>query len=94
MTNYARYTIGDLRFICTCSMCPEQYDVVDREGKQVGYVRLRGGYFRVDCPECLEETVYQDNSFGDLVGSFETENQRIDYLNRAAYHINEWRSNV
>ncbi len=40
----------------TCGACPEQYDVV-RDGKQVGYLRLRHGTFRAECPDCGNETV-------------------------------------
>lgn len=32
----------------TCGACPEQYDVKSADGSQVGYIRLRHGYFRVD----------------------------------------------
>jgi hypothetical protein len=37
--NGATYTL-----ILTCSACPEQYDVL-LDGKLVGYLRLRHGYF-------------------------------------------------
>lgn len=36
-----------LKFVKTCSACPEQYDVFDSDGNEVGYVRLRHGFFRV-----------------------------------------------
>jgi len=36
------YVIQDLNFIGTCIACPEQYDVVNSSGVQVGYIRLRG----------------------------------------------------
>lgn len=35
----------------TCYAYPEQYDVF-LDGKQVGYLRLRHGYFRCDYPNC------------------------------------------
>lgn len=47
---------NEYTLIQTCGACPEQYDVV-REGKQVGYLRLRHGSFRADCPDCMSETV-------------------------------------
>ena len=50
--------------IMTCGACPEQYDVFDSEGKQVGYLRLRYGNFRADYPEHSGETVYK-HSFDD-----------------------------
>ena len=43
----------------TCGACPEQYDVFDSEGKQVGYLRLRHGGFRADYPNCGGDTVYR-----------------------------------
>lgn len=41
----------------TCESCPEQYDVFKGD-EQVGYLRLRGGWFRADCPDCGDTTVY------------------------------------
>lgn len=45
----------------TCSACPEQYDAF-YNGVEVGYLRLRHGYFRA---ECMGETVYQSQVTGD-----------------------------
>lgn len=54
------------RLICTCSACPEQYEVFDEKtGKQVAYLRLRHGWFRADVPECGGETVYESHPNGD-----------------------------
>ena len=50
--------ILDYNLVLTCGACPEQYDVFDSEGKQVGYLRLRHGGFRADYPDCGGETVY------------------------------------
>lgn len=61
--------IDGLKLICTCPACPEQYEVFDAAGQQVGYLRLRRGYFRADVPECGGETVYEANTLGD--GAFE-----------------------
>jgi len=44
--------------------CPEQYDAF-LDGKQVGYLRLRHGTFRVDYPDCGEETIYVGHPEGD-----------------------------
>lgn len=60
--------IGGYRLICTCSACPEQYDVFDdSSGAKVGYLRLRHGYFRADTPDCGGETVYDADTNGDGV---------------------------
>lgn len=42
--------VDGLRFLLTCSSCPEQYDVYSGE-MQVGYVRLRHSEFTVEFPE-------------------------------------------
>lgn len=65
---------------CTCCACPEQYDVFDKDGKQVGYLRLRNGYFRADFPDCGGETVYEADTLGD--GVFDDE-ERLPELTKA-----------
>lgn len=50
----------------TCIACPEQYDVF-LDNKQIGYLRLRHGYFRADYPDCYGETVYESEPNGDGV---------------------------
>jgi hypothetical protein len=49
----------------TCSACPEQYDAFDGRGRQVGYLRLRHGYFTVDAPVCGGSRIYEASSIGD-----------------------------
>lgn len=73
--------INGCRLICTCSACPEQYDVFDETTKQqVGYLRLRHGHFRADVPECGGETVYTAHTKGD--GVFD-EDERMPELTKA-----------
>lgn len=60
--------IEDIELVKTCSACPEQYDAFIKN-KQVGYLRLRHGRFRVDYPSCGIETIYE--SFPDGDGMFE-----------------------
>lgn len=57
-------TIQGFELDQTCGACPEQYDVY-KNGEQVGYLRLRHGYFRADYPDCGGETVYHANTIGD-----------------------------
>ena len=47
-----------LELLRTSSACPEQYDLLI-DGKKVAYFRLRHGEFRVDMPNCGDETVYR-----------------------------------
>lgn len=63
----------------TCFACPEQYDVY-LDGEQVGYLRLRHGYFRADFPDCGGKTVYTANPNGD--GMFDYD-EREYYINEA-----------
>lgn len=50
--------ILDYNLVLTCQCCPEQYDVFDSDGKQSGYIRLRGGNFRVYYPDTGGELVF------------------------------------
>lgn len=77
--------IDGCRLICTCSACPEQYDVFDdNTGVQIGYLRLRHGYFRADVPDCGGETVYEADTAGD--GIFD-EDERMPELTAAVAAI-------
>lgn len=69
----------------TCGACPEQYDAFDEvTGKQVGYLRLRHGHFRVDYLKCGGETIYEACPQGD--GCFD-EDEREYYLKFAVHAI-------
>jgi hypothetical protein len=35
---------NNLRLVCTCGACPEQFDVYSDENKLVGYIRFRWGH--------------------------------------------------
>lgn len=55
-----------IRLRMTCGACPEQYDAfVDGTEVKVGYLRLRHGHFRVDFPDCGDETIYEATPVGD-----------------------------
>ena len=81
----------------TCGACPEQYDVFDSEGKQVGYLRLRGGNFRVYYPDTGGELVFY-HRFEDypLMGMFSDDKEREFFLTEAvkAIHNHERRQNA
>lgn len=82
----ADMTIDGLKLVCTCGACPEQYEVFDGE-RQVGYLRLRHGHFRADCPDAGGETVYTACPHGD--GVFAAE-EREKYLTEAVKKIRKW----
>lgn len=70
-------------WVKTCDACPEQYDVFDKEGKQIAYVRARHGIVRADCPDVLENEVFREE-FSDNVwdGCFEDDEHRAKYFYR------------
>lgn len=76
--------IDDIILEQTSIACPEQYNafVLTRRGekKQVGYLRLRRGYFCVEYPTCFGELLYEAEPRGD--GCFEAD-ERDFYLTRA-----------
>jgi len=76
--------IEGLKLVQTCGACPEQYDVFDKDDKQVGYLRLRHGLFRVDFPKCGGEIIYTAGPEGD--GCFDCD-ERDFYLSEAVKAI-------
>jgi len=84
------YVIQDLSFIGTCGSTPEQYDVVNSDGYYVGYLRLRGGNFRVEFPyENNNKVLFADKFEDNWKGCFDSEDERLDYLEIAATCINK-----
>lgn len=81
------FYIHGYKLTLTCLACPEQYDVTDPDGNQVGYLRLRHGSFRVDCPDAGGETVYTASPRGD--GIFDSD-ERLMYLTEAIEAIIKW----
>ena len=81
--------IKGLDFICTCSACPEQYDVFDSGENIVGYVRLRYGGLSCEYPDVGGEEIYYASVGNGWCGSFENENQRMRHLNKIADKIFE-----
>lgn len=67
----------------TSIACPEQYDVIWGM-EQVGYMRLRHGYFTVHVPDPSGDIVYSAEPEGD--GIF-YEDERIYYMTKAAEAI-------
>lgn len=70
---------NQIELVQTCGACPEQYDAY-LDGKLIGYLRLRHGYFNVRYPDAGGESVYDAHPKGD--GIFEYEERQI-YLNNA-----------
>ena len=80
-----------IRLVQTCFACPEQYDAFDGNGKRVGYIRLRGGRFRVQCPDIGGEDVFEHIFAHDWYkGMFEDEQERKAFLGTACRRIEAW----
>lgn len=79
----------DIKFILTSHACPEQYEAYDKNGKEIAYLRLRSGVFRVDCP-FGGETVYIKFFDDEWKGIFYDEEEREFYLNIAKEKICEY----
>ena len=75
--------------VLTCQCCPEQYDVFDSDGKQSGYIRLRGGNFRVYYPDTGGELVFYHRFEEEDAwkGIFDDDEEREQYLTEAVKAI-------
>ena len=80
-------TINGYDLVLTCSWCPEQYDVF-KDGKQVGYLRLRHQHFTAEVPDCMGQLVYSARPKGD--GGFES-SERMGFLTKAIEAIDQSR---
>jgi len=80
---YKLYAKHGLELCLTCGACPEQYSVF-KDGIQVAYYRLRHGTFRVDYPDCGDETIYEAEPQGD--GVFEN-TERFKYMIEAMHKV-------
>lgn len=69
-----------MKLVQTCSACPEQYDVFNEAGAQVGYLRLRHGLFTASVPDAGGIDVYVASPNGD--GVFESD-ERDGYIRAA-----------
>jgi hypothetical protein len=69
---------------------PEQYDAF-YQGRQVGFMRLRNGYFYVSCPDINGETIYETYPNGNQ--SFEY-GERDRILEDAKFSIVIWLNNI
>jgi len=74
------FTINGCQVINTCEGCPEQYDVF-KNGKQIGYIRYRWGYFTAYFPDCDGNEVFRKPAGGSLSGEFYSDaKDRENYL--------------
>ena len=81
--------IQDLEFKQTCGACPEQYDVF-KDGKQVGYVRLRWGNLSCRYPDHNGDAIYAESFDDAWKGGFDDANERNKYLLEIANALNNY----
>ena len=81
--------IKGLKFVQTCSMCPEQYEVYDSANRLVGYIRLRWGSLTCEYPDVGGELVYMTCFDDDMRGFFVNEKERAYHLNEIADRLNK-----
>lgn len=74
-----------VRLVLTCPSHPEQYEAFLHD-RQVGYLRLRHGMFRVDYPDAGGETIFEALPQGD---DMFTDDERDSYLNMAVSAIEQ-----
>ncbi len=82
---YRMYKNAGYELKCTCTACPEQYDVF-KDGRQVAYMRMRHGWFRVAVPDVTGDTIYSAEPEGD--GCFKA-HERLVYMKKALDNIKE-----
>ena len=81
--------IKGLDFKQTCGGCPEQYDVF-KDGKQVGYVRLRWGGLSCRYPDHEGDAIYTESFDDGWKGCFDDDNERNKYLLIIANELNSY----
>lgn len=69
-----------IKLVPLCGSCPEDYDAY-WQGKRIGYLRLRHGYFRASCPDVSGDLVYHVY-VGDELDHFPSE-LRNHYISEA-----------
>ena len=98
--------VGGLYFECTCSACPEQYNVwrIDDsrcdDNTRWGYVRIRSARLKVEVPLLDSEAVIDDavivyartdgHLFGDGGADLKDEETRVRTLEECAKAIHAW----
>jgi len=70
-----------IKLVQTCGACPEQYDVY-LHNQNVGYLRLRHGYFRAEHNGTI---VYDANTIGDGCFDGSERDQHLTNAKKAIY---------
>ena len=76
-------------FMKTTDSCPEQYEVFDKDGDHVCYVRLRWGCLTAEFPDLGGILIYEAKIGDGLTGCFESNEQRIAELKNIANRLDK-----
>ena len=79
--------ILNYNFMQTSASCPEQYEVYDKDGNHVCYVRLRWGCLTAEFPDLGGILIYEAKIGDGLTGCFESNEQRIAELKNIANRL-------
>lgn len=74
-------------FMQTTDSCPEQYEVFDKDGNHVCYVRLRWGHLTAEYPDLGGSLVYEAKIGDGLTGCFVSHEQRMAELQNIANRL-------
>lgn len=76
----------------TCCECPEQYNVFDKIGNQIAYIRVRYGELSVSCPSCLCDEILTLEIDG--FGGFANNEERISMFSLIIDEIDKYYKNL
>ena len=76
-------------FMKTTDSCPEQYEVFNKDGDHVCYVRLRWGCLTAEFPDLGGILIYEAKIGDGLTGCFESNEQRIAELKNIANRLDK-----
>ena len=79
--------ISNYDFMKTTDSCPEQYEVYDKDGNHVCYVRLRWGHLSAEYPDLGGSLVYEAKIGDGLAGCFVSHEQRMVELQNIANRL-------
>ena len=81
-----------LKTVCTCSACPEQYDIYE-DKKLVAYVRLRWGHLTVSPYEGdhISDIIIYEKTYSDkFKGCFDDEEERQETMDFILMLVNDY----
>lgn len=81
---------GNFEFKSICGPNPEQYNVFDENGTQVGYVRLRWGMLTCEYRDVGGMIIYEHKFANGGKGCFDNQTERNIFLEDIAASLNKF----